>query len=176
VLAEHPWSRVDELLDDVRSAAVEADTLPESLALIFHEGRLTAVLETPPFVAEDADRITRVLCRFLPSTMADQIAVVWPAGYQAGGETLWAMKVHLWERTKPSRMRTRIIPVSIKGSVDGPSFEIKPPDPWSRRLAKALPRPPRTPGVIDTRFPPGFEYYVTPTSPMSEYEPLHLDN
>jgi hypothetical protein len=108
--------------------------------------------------------------------MADQIAVVWPAMYEAGGETLVAMKVHRWERSKPARMRTTIIPVPIKDSVDGPSFDIKAPDPWSRRLAKALRRPATTPGIIDTRFPPGFAYLVTPTSPMSDYEPLHLNN
>jgi hypothetical protein len=173
----HPWAGVDELLEELRSSAVEADALPESMALIFHGGRFSAVLRTPPFVLEDADVVTDELCRFLPSVGADGIAVVWPARYEDDdGTVLIAMKVLLWERARPAAATTRIVPLAVAGSPDGPSVDLPPPDPWSRRLAAALGSPPEIPGILDARFRPGFELFVAPSGPLAAAVPLQLEN
>ena len=172
-----PWSRVDELIDELRSNAVAGDALPESLAVTFHAGRLSAMLATPPFVIEDADLITDELCRFLPPLQASEIVVVWPACYELDGGEVWhAMTVHLWQRRTAERMTTRLVPVPIGGSPEGPSFEIDPPDPWSQRLAAALRRSPDLPAIMDTRFPPGFDVAIPPSSQLNGAVPLHLES
>jgi hypothetical protein len=169
----HPWTELDDLLEEIKAAAVADDCLPESLALVFHDGRMSAVLATPPFVLEHADLVTDVLCRLLPETFADQIAVVWPARFEEDGDVLYAMKVHLWERSHPERVTCRIVPVPICGAPDGPSVEVVPPDPWSRRLAEAL-RGSATvvPETLDTRLPDGFDLLVRRDGPLDGLTPV----
>lgn len=175
-LAGHPWERVDELLELTKREALEAGTIPESVALIFHDG-LSGILLTPAFVTETADEVTDELCRFLPPLRARGLAVVWPAVFEMEGTQWWAMKVHLWDAAVPDRMETQIWPLPIRGTPDGPPRTIDPPDPWSKRLAVALtePSPLADLGLVDNRFPPGYEFRVAPGGAL-DGELLHGAN
>lgn len=165
-LAGHPWDRVDELIELARRDAVEAQTLPESVAFVFHDDGLSGMLCTPTFLAETADEITAHLCHVLPSLQARGIVVIWPAQYPGDdGTPWWAMKVHRWDAASPARMRTQIWPLPIHGTPDGPRATIDPPDPWSQRLARALaaPTPLARLGVVDTSgLPDGYEFLAAP--------------
>lgn len=164
-LAGHPWERVDELLELMKLEAVEAETIPASVALVFHDDGLSAILFTPTFITETADEVTDVLCHIVPSLRARGVAVVWPAMYSDGDQEWWAMKVHRWDAEVPDRMLTQLWPLPILGTPDGAPMEIDPPDPWSKRLAGALtdPGPLAALGVLDTTgSPKGFEFVVAP--------------
>jgi hypothetical protein len=171
------WRDLDDLIADIKDAAVADDGLPESAALIFHEGLLSGVLATPPFVVENADEVARMLCRFLPQLQADQIAVVWPARYVDDQGEIFAMKILLWERSSRHRAICRIVPLPIHGSPDGAPVELPPPDPWSRRVARALARPPcGIPGIVDVRLPAGYDLMVHPHRALGRMVPLHAEN
>ena len=164
-LAEHTWDRLDELLEESKANAVEAGSLPESLAFVFHDHGLSGIVFTPTFLAETADEVTDVLCHLLPSTKARGIAVVWPAVFTDGDRQYWAMKVHRWDATTPDQLRTQIWPLPIRDTPDGPPMDVESPDPWSQRLADALtdPDPLARLGVVDTMaLPEGFEFRVAP--------------
>lgn len=168
-LAEHPWERLDELLEQCKQDAVEAESLVESLAFVFHDDGLSGMLFTPPVLLETVDQVTDVLSRVLPSLQARGIAVVWPAVYELDEQRYWAMKVHRWDADVPAEVRTQVWPIPIRGTPDGDPVEIDPPDPWSKRLAGALTEPgPLTDlGVIDTTgLEPGFELLVAPGGPL----------
>ena len=164
-LTGHPWERLDELLELTKDDAVEGGTVPESVALIFHDDGLDGMLLTPMFVIETADEITDVLCRVLPSLQARGIAVVWPAMFTDGDLEYWAMKVHRWDASQPDQVRTQVWPLPILDTPDGPPMDVDFPDPWSKRLAGALcdPGPMAALGVVDTSgLGPEYELLVAP--------------
>lgn len=164
-LADYTWDRVDELLEQSKIEAVEAGSLPESLAYVFHDHGLSGILFTPTFLTETADRVTDVLCRVLPRLQARGIAVVWPAVFTDEDRQFWAMKVHRWDAAVPHEVRLQIWPLPIRDTPDGPPVDVEPADPWSKRLAGALTdsRPLGALGVIDTTgLEPDFELLVAP--------------
>ncbi len=172
--AGHPWARVDELLDEIKQEAVALDELPESIAMIFHDGKLSALLSTPTFFDDTADHITDVLCDFLPRVGADQIVVSWPAVFEVEDGLYWAMKANLWQRSAPHDQRMRVIPVPLKGTPDDPWVELEPSDPWSQRLARALAGSGPKPFAVDVNLPDGFALLVSPDA--ASFLPCHSMN
>ena len=176
MLGDHDWNEVECLLDEVRIRAIREDVLPMTLVAVFHSGEPAALLELPPFTIEDADAITDELCRFLPTIYPHQLVFTRPAIHDDLDPRgrLHAMQVLLWERDLPPRYR--LVPVPIRGGVDGPPFAVEGPDPWMRRLVEALDRQPPWPVHIDTRLPEGFDLVVLRGSPLARLlASLHQD-
>lgn len=177
MVEEWTWDDTDGMLAEVRGWAVQDGCLPLSAAVVFHSGRLGAVLEVPMFALEHAEVITDELCRFLPSVYPHQLALIRPAIYDdldVDG-TLYAMQVLLWERDGATR--NLVVPVPILGGVDGPTFVAESCDPWFARVVEAVDGEVPWPPLIDTRFPPGYELLVLRDSPMAAmFEMLELQD
>lgn len=132
------WSDVDSWLQAEARQCTRLHVLPASVAFAFHHGRLSVVVETPPFCIEDADLITDELVRFLPQLHADQLLVMSPGAYEpdeADAGTLWVLRAHIGERGKPWRTVLHLLPFEDPHMAVEP-VEIEPPDPWSARIRR----------------------------------------
>ena len=139
----------------------------DSWAATYHDGQLSALVETPQAVAEDIDHVERVLRRFLPQLRPDQVIVLWPAAYQLDGRTHLAVQAHLGEAAG-NHWRTLVsFYPDPEWGIDAGPIEIDPPNPFARRLRRTFsPGARRGDGLVRVPPAPGFQLYVRPGGPL----------
>lgn len=170
------WSHVEQWLLDEARQCVRRDRMPTSLALTFHGGRTSLLVETPTFCIEDADAVTDVLCRVLPPLLADQILVMWPGSYRREGHgdqpVVHVLRALLGVRDEGWRHLIHPLPFDHPAA-DVVAIECEPTDPWAARVQQVFdPATGDLPMVSTT--PPATEdirIAVPPDSPLIDALP-----
>lgn len=139
------WDDLDSWIKELAEENVRAGGLPPSMAVSFVGDRPDVLVETPTFVAEEADAITDQLIDLFGVLRPERLAVSWPNRFEDpdNGDVYFAVRLHTARQTGPSAWRwcTRLLPYLWHADTDefewGPPFELhNPPDPQSRRLRR----------------------------------------
>lgn len=167
------WDQLDEFAADI--ARTSGGKVWHTLAISFVGHRPDLVVEAPPFVLEDADRITDELISLFGALRPDRLAVLWLNLFEVEGENVFAVRVNSAEPAVPNRWvwRTRLHPYTVDrscGSVElGEPIDLPdPPDPWSQRLRELYSartwRAAQRRGCIVVPPAPGWEVFAHPDS------------
>lgn len=139
------WNDLDPWIQELAGEEIRAGALPPSMAVSFVGDRPDVIVETPTFVAEEADAITDQLINLFGVLRPERLAVCWPNRFEdpQNGDVYFAVRLHTAWQTGPSVWKwcTRVLPYvhhADTGEVEwGPPFELEnPPDPQSRRLRR----------------------------------------
>ena len=149
------WDEVERYLTSCRDRLfVDGGAAPSELWM-FHDGTCTAVVDLPPFVVEDADRIIDALMDLVPQLAPTAVLVILPHLLVDGEDRILAMRVLRW--THEHGWRTQLWPTSsFRGQpLEGP-IDLTFNDPYTPRLMTIVDAPSGSPhGIVDTRRLPG---------------------
>lgn len=165
------WDDVDRYLEDWRDQLLLSGMAGPTELYAFHDGAMSGLLDLPPFVLEDADRLTNAIVDLVPQLFPDQVLIVLPhLIHDDDGTRILALRVLRW--AAGVGWRQQVWPTTAVEGEEVPPFDHDFHDPWSMRMRKMFDGDVRTPlGVIDTtRLPDDVRFLAASDGPMARMQ------